>query len=231
MYALLRLLSFFTGSFLLCSTSVLAQQTVLNGPAGSIRFGESVTLLPNGNYVVTDTGWSSGSLVSIGAVYLYEGASNQIISVLKGTSEGSRVGSGGVKVLPNGNYVVSSPFWSNGNLVRCGAVTYCNASTGINGTISNSNSLVGSQSGCQAGSGGITLLPNGNFVVLSPNWTSGPPANYVGAVTWVNGTTGLTGNISVTNSVVSNTSYNNLSNGGITVLSNGNYLIRNPYWT
>ena len=61
------------------------------------------------------------------------------------------------------------------------AVTWANGSTGLTGTVSPSNSLVGDQGaefgggggGDQVGIGGIVPLVNGNYVVESPYWSNG----------------------------------------------------------
>ena len=58
-----------------------------------------------------------------------------------------RWANGIVTALSNGNYVVDSPYW-NGDR---GAVTWGNGSTGISGTISAANSLVGSNPGDEVG--------------------------------------------------------------------------------
>ncbi len=50
------------------------------------------------------------------------------------------MGIGGITALTNGNYVVDSSLWNNGT----GAVTFGNGMTGVMGTISSANSLVGS---------------------------------------------------------------------------------------
>ena len=86
------------------------------------------------------------------------------------------MGSGGITVLTNGNYVVSSPFWSSGTAYSqngVGAVTWCSQVTGCNGTVSASNSLVGGSHGDLVSSGGVTALTNGNYVVSSPQWDNG----------------------------------------------------------
>ncbi|HAG84181.1 MAG TPA: hypothetical protein DCL61_24250, partial [Cyanobacteria bacterium UBA12227] len=64
-----------------------------------------------------------------------------------------------------------------------GAVTWGNGSTGITGTVTQSNSLVGTQRGDQVGSGGVVALTNGNYVASSPDWNNGGISR-VGAVTW-----------------------------------------------
>ena len=48
--------------------SVNAAQIDIPGPAGSGAFGTTVTVLPNGNIVVTDP---NGPVSNVGAVYLY----------------------------------------------------------------------------------------------------------------------------------------------------------------
>ena len=116
------------------------------GPAGSGTFGSTVTVLPNGNIVVTDPTYSIPSgAANVGAVYLYDGATLAMISTLKGSTADDQVGNGGITVLTNGNFVVSSPSWDNPSPVAAdaGAVTWCSATTGCNGTVSAANSLVG----------------------------------------------------------------------------------------
>ena len=49
-----------------------------------------------------------------------------------------------------------------------GAVTWGNGMTGIKGVVSATNSLVGSKSDSFVGSGGVTILTTGNYVVSSP---------------------------------------------------------------
>src|SRR5262249_18743253 len=83
-----------------------------------------------------------------------------------------RVGDAGVfpaaiVLLKNGNYVVLSPSWSGDR----GAATWGNGTTGVSGTISDANSLLGGKR--------ATPLSNGNYVVGSS-----------GRATWVKGTTG-----------------------------------------
>jgi hypothetical protein len=89
----------------------------------------------------------------------------------------------GVTALSNGNYVVSGPGWNGGR----GAATWGDGSTGVSGTVSAANSLVGTNDGDRVGSGSVTALSNGNYVVTSPGWNGGR-----GAATWGSGTTGRT---------------------------------------
>jgi len=140
------------------------------GPPGSGEFGTIVTVLPNGNLVVTYPYYDSGSLTDVGAVYLYDGTSGALISTLTGSTAGDLVGFFGVIVLANGNYVVRSPWWDNGAAMDAGAATWGSATTGVSGTVSAANSLVGSTVEDMVGSR-VTALPNGNYLVSSPGGT------------------------------------------------------------
>jgi len=124
-------------ALLLLALPVFAAQTDIHGPLGSSAFGASVTVLPNGNFVVTDP---SGPVSNVGAVYLYN-PNGTLISTLMGSSVNDQVGSFGVTVVGGSNFVVKSPGWNNG----AGAATWVNGSTGTGPGItlvSASNSLV-----------------------------------------------------------------------------------------
>jgi hypothetical protein len=217
-----------------------AIQIDIVGPAGSGAFGTSVTVLPSGNIVVTDPYYDDGATEDVGAVNLYDGATGALISTLTGSTAGDQVGCGSydcrfsVTVLSNGNYVVRSGNWDNGEIVDAGAVTWGNGTTGISGVVSAANSLVGSTAGDRVGDSGfpwVTALSNGNYVVGSPYWDNGGTAD-AGAVTWGNGTTGTSGAVSAANSLVGSTANDRLgsTSGALTALSSGNYLVGSPYW-
>ncbi len=150
-----------------------ATQFDIHGPAGSVSFGRTVAALPNGNFVVTDPDYDGGIGVQVGAVYLYNGDSGALISTLTGMTAGDRIGSGGITVLSNGNYVVRSPNWDNGTAVDAGAVTWGSGTSGVSGVVSVANSLVGSTSYDRVGEYGVTSLSNGNYTVSSSRWDNG----------------------------------------------------------
>jgi hypothetical protein len=56
----------------LTTSAQAATQIDIVGPTGSGQFSTSVTVLSNGNFVVTDPGFDSRA-TDIGAVYLYNG--------------------------------------------------------------------------------------------------------------------------------------------------------------
>ncbi len=217
---------------LLSATAHAATQVYMQGPLGSGEFGHSVTVLPNGNFVVTDPNFDqiSPPAADVGAVYLFtpEGAP---ISTLYGSNANDRVGFTGVRVLANGHFVVLSTKW---NMDR-GAVTWGSATTGFIGggsvVVSAANSLVGNAANDIVGNAGVFPLTNGHYVVCSPNWDSTAPAVMnVGAVTWGSGVIGVTGPVSIVNSLVGTTANDNVGNLSVIALTNGNYMVHSYSW-
>ena len=155
-------------------------------------------------------------------------ASNSLIgsTISDQVSKNQTILNEGVTALTNGNYVVSSFNWDNGAAQDAGAVTFANGLTGITGVVSPSNSLVGTTAGDFISVRGITVLSNGNYVVISPGWN----ANNFGAVTLGNGETGIVGAISASNSLVGSSSNDNVGSGGVTAVANGNYIVSSSVW-
>ena len=157
--------------------------------------------------------WGNGSSGVSGVV----SSANSLV----GTTLGDQVGSGGLEILPNQNYLVRSPAWSDSR----GAVTWADGSSGVKGEISSANSLVGSQPFDEVGFGGITPLSNSNYLVRSQRW-----AVNRGAVSWGSGSAPLAGEVSASNSLVGENSGDFVGSGGITSLANGNFVVSSPSW-
>lgn len=206
---------------------VCAAQVDISGPAGSVAFGTSVTVLPNGNFVVTDP---NGPVLGVGAVYLYS-PSGALISTLTGSSANDHVGRDGIVVVGANNFVVISTSWENAGASYAGAVTWVNGSTGLSGVVSASNSLVGTTASDRVGYNGVTTLSNGNYVVASAYWNNGVANGNYGAVTWGNGNSGIAGSVSSSNSLIGTASYDVVGVGGVTALSNGNYVVASYSWS
>lgn len=193
-----------------------------------------VTVLANGNYVVGSYNWTNGTGTSLGAATWCNGTTGRVGHVstansLFGAWGGDLMGvPGSIVPLTNGNYVVVTKNWDNGPISDAGAVTFCNGATGTSGILSTANSLVGANPNDQVGYGGVTPLANGNFVVSSPNWRNGPAAT-AGAATWVNGSTGLIGEVSTANSLVG-TQANDQVGTVVTALTNGHYMVGSSSW-
>lgn len=213
-------------------TGLVSAANSLIGTSANDQVG-GVHALTNGNYVVTATSWDMGGVVDVGAVVWGDGTFGTVgaitsINSLHGSVANDGVGSSGITVLSNGNYVVNSPSWDNGLAVNAGAVTWGNGMGGTTGQISDSNSLVGNTTHSNLEMGIIVRsLGNGNYVVSKPNWNGNGP--FSGAVTWGDGWGGTTvGVISATNSLVGN-SLNGVGQS-VTILPNGNYVVSSPRW-
>ncbi|MGG7666153.1 T9SS type A sorting domain-containing protein [Dyadobacter sp. BHUBP1] len=188
----------------------------------------SIIVLSNGNFVISNREYDEGGKANIGIVYLFNGQTKKLISALKGSNANDQVGDR-LFALPNGNFVVVSSYWDNGAITDVGAVTWVNGVTGLNGVVNPANSLIGNVASDVVGTNGITVLPNGNYLVKSYSLKA-PGKLAVGAVTWCNGNTGLTGNVSTANSLVGANQGDALGYLDILVLSNSNYVVPCPGW-
>ncbi len=215
-------------AILMFAMNVLAQKTTITGPAGSGQYGKTVVILSNGNYVVTDPLYDEGAIADVGAVYLYDGATHAQLSILKGSATGDQVGSGVIRALPNGNFVVSSPNWNNETLIKVGAVTWRNGTSIGTEIVSATNSLIGRSPNDQISSGSIIPLVNSNYVVRSPLWDNGNISD-AGAATWGDGNIGTSGIVSINNSLVGTHAGDKVGEFSFG-LSNGNYFVRSIRW-
>jgi hypothetical protein len=212
-------------------SGVVGAANSLVGSTSSDQIGSGgIVQLAGGNYVVLSPVWNNGAAIDAGAA-TWGSATSGVSGVLSsanslvGTTSNDQIGFSGVTQLGSSAYLVSSPDW-NGD---AGAVTWANASTGISGNVGSGNSLVGSSSADRIGSGGITILTNGNYVVRSPLWNNGGTAD-AGAVTWADKTTGRTGVVGVSNSLIGSRTNDQVGSSGVTVLTNGNYVVRSSSW-
>jgi hypothetical protein len=193
-----------------------------------------ITVLTNSNYVVRSFSWDRGSIVDAGAATWASGFGPTTGAVsadnsLVGSSDFDVVGSFGIVALTNGNYVVRSQVWNNGDVEDAGAVTWGDGTTGITGEINAGNSLVGTQAFDRVGSGDVRALADGDYVVTSFEWDNGLLQD-AGAVTLADGDTGVTGAVSSANSLVGTHAFDQLGSGGITELANGDVVVRSPQY-
>lgn len=213
---------------------VTASNSLIGARAGDFVGSGGVTALANGHYVVSSPSWDNGLIINAGAVTWCDGTGPTSTAVsftnsLVGSTTSENAGSDGVVVLANGNYLVRTPNWDNGSATSAGAITFGNGVGGTAGIISSANSLVGSSTNDDVGGWGVVALSNGNYVVQSPYWNSDSMLD-VGAITWGNGSTGISGVVSSSNSLVGGTSGDRIGTDGVIALSNGNYVVRSADW-
>jgi hypothetical protein len=221
-----------------CTGVISAANSLVGSHAGDqvgyavTAFGE-LSVLANGSYLVSSPFWAgnAGSVTLCGGTTGCTGVVSAANSLV-GSQPNDYVGGGGagdgVLMLPNSDYVASSPNWANGPAANAGAVTLCSGTTGCTGTVTPSNSLVGTQADDEVGMV-VYLLTNGHYVVASRFWANGT-AKEAGAVTWCNGTTGCTGPVSAANSLVGGTAADAVGWGLGRPLTNGNYVVMAPFW-
>ena len=220
------------------AAGIVGAVSITNSLVGSTtndNVGERVYALGNGDFVVTSPRWSNAGTAQAGAVTWGDGVAGIVAAVspansLVGTNLGDLVGTDGIAALPNGGYVVASAFW-NGSGIQRGAASWSPGGSPITGTISATNSLIGSNDYDRVSEYGVPVaLVNGDYVVSSWDWANGG-AMSAGAVTWARGNTGLAGTVSLQNSLTGTQGNDQVGYGEVRSLSDGNYLIYSPYWS
>ena len=198
-------------------------------PSEHNGFGQTIVALSTGNVAITSPQADIGGVADCGAVYLFNGSTGTLISTLTGTTANDLIGNGGITPLANGNFVIRSQNWDHRDTPDVGAVTWANGNTGITGTVSETNSLIGTTTHDLVGLSGVTALPNGHYIVCSAAWDHGA-ATDAGAATWADGTTGITGPVSTENSLTGSAANHLVGSGGAVALADGDYLILSPAW-
>lgn len=183
--------------------------------------------LPNGDYVAVDPYWngSRGAVTHIPAATGRVGNISAFTSLI-GSTANDQIGLQSWRILSNGNYVVRSPNWDNGATVDAGAVTWCHGSTGCQGTVSNTNSLVGTNANDRIGgfNTGIRALKNGTYVLLAPYWNGSR-----GIARFCGNAEGCTGDVLAADGLTG-TSANDQVGADALALSNGNFVVQSSNW-
>jgi filamentous hemagglutinin family protein len=189
-------------------TGVVSGSNSLLGGIAPFALGTSSS--PSTKFVAAIPSANGGT----GALMLLDASSATIPTVINastalvGGSASDAIGSGGFVSLGNGSAVYMSPGW-NGNEGAATLVNAANASTRLLGTVSSSNSLVGSSANDQVSSDGVVpVSTSGYWAVVSTHWNGEE-----GAVTIFNGSGDVTGVVSSANSLVGSTAGDNIGNG------------------
>ncbi len=217
----------FSGSVRLIngSTGVQIGSTLAGDVPNDLLGSSGVTALSNNNYVIASGFDDENGIINAGSVRLMNGSTGvQIGSTLTGDVIDDQLGEGrfghrGVTALSNNNYVIASPNDDENGLSDAGSVRLVNGSSGVQ----IGSTLAGNVAGDFLGSGGVTALANNNYVIASPNDDENGLTD-AGSVRLVNGTSGL--QIGATLSGDNTSDF--LGNGGVTALSNNNYVIASP---
>lgn len=122
------------------SLSSFAQFKHIKGPSENGQFGSSIVVLPNGNYAVSDPKYDEGGLQDIGAVFVYNGKTHELIASLKGSSTNDLVGQW-IHHHHDNTIAIVSYYWNDGK----GAITFFPIEEGKHWKVNASNSLVGTK--------------------------------------------------------------------------------------
>lgn len=146
---------------------------------------DTVIPLSNGNFVLISIDDDVSGVTDAGSVALYSGTTGaQIGATFAGDDALDRFGKGGVIELTNGNLVIASYYDTTG-VASGGSVILVDGTTGTQ----LGSTLEGDTADDRLGSGGVTALTNGNYVVASPYDDVAAVTN-AGSVRLMNGTTG-----------------------------------------
>lgn len=162
MKSILPLVCLLSGIFF----SASAQVVHINGPAGSESFGQSVVCFADGNFAVTDPMYDENGKEDIGAVFIYDGKTLEVIATLKGKTSNDRIGSS-IFLLNDNRLFVVSPFWGNGK----GAITLLDNKVNSPVEVNESTSLVGVQTS-DIGTLSLQVLPDKDYVIRIPGWNN-----------------------------------------------------------
>ncbi|MFQ3229888.1 beta strand repeat-containing protein [Reinekea sp.] len=157
---------------------------VVGNDASDQLGSDGVTLLANDNYVIISPAERNSGLANAGSVRLIDGSTGLQTSALFGDQSNDAIGSDGVTVLDNGNYVVVSSADNNGLISNAGSVRLMNGITGVQISV-----LEGDAANLALGGSGVKALSNNNYVVASPNDSAGGLISS-GSVRLFNGSTG-----------------------------------------
>ena len=188
--------------------------------AAGNKFGSLTVILANGNIVVTSPEDSSVASNS-GAVHLYDPYKKILIKSIYGDNANDFLGQTSITALTNNNFVIASKLDGVGGVSGVGSVMLINGATGSQ----IGSTFVGNTASDQLGFS-IKALPNNNFVIASPydDVGAGPSVVNAGSVILVSGTTGA----QIGSTFAGNATNDYLGNGGVTALTNNNFVINSP---
>lgn len=134
-----------------------------------------------------------------------------------------------VTVLPDGHIVISVPDANRNPAVQVGAVAFRRSDQPLTGWLDPENALYGGVELDRVGSGGVRVLADSGYLVLSPN-VDLPGLVDAGAATIGSAGVGVSGLVSAANSRVGRAAGDRIGSGGATALKNGGAVVLSPQW-
>ncbi len=197
----------------------------LAGEGGADFAGSSyISAVGDNNFVIVLPSNREAGIFSAGSVRLVNGVTGEQIGVaLAGDSINDQLGSGGITVLENNNFVIVSPNDNESSIGGAGSVRLVNGETGVQ--ISN---LTGNSLNDRLGSRGIIALGNNNFVIVSSDDDEGGVVD-AGSVKLVNGETGVQIGETFAGDIEDDQLGAGLGVVGVIALANNNFVIASPF--
>ncbi|MCP5260626.1 MAG: filamentous hemagglutinin N-terminal domain-containing protein [Rhodoferax sp.] len=210
-------------------TGAVSAANSLVGSQANDRVGDTgFEYIDGTRYLIVNTRWNNDT----GAVTWVDSNAPPIgvISTnnsLVGSAPGDEVGSGWFEDFGFGKIAVFSPDWNAAK----GAVSWIGTTTGGNGVVDATNSLVGTNDGDRVGGfSQYSYLSGSRVAILSEDWANTPAAPQAGAVTWVDASVGLVGAVGAGNSLVGSQSNDRVGSDGITWLDGTHVAVVSPQW-
>ncbi|MEQ9622311.1 beta strand repeat-containing protein [Coleofasciculus chthonoplastes] len=152
------------GTVILADGTTGAEISRISGTNPDDNFGNSgITDLSNGNYVFGNPNADIEGVQNAGTVILANGTTGTEIDRISGTNPDDFFGNGDIRILSDGNYVFANPNADIGGVVDAGTVILADGTTG-----KEISRISGTNQNDRFGSGEITGLSNGNYLVTSP---------------------------------------------------------------
>ncbi|HSX59098.1 MAG TPA: hypothetical protein VLF18_02755 [Tahibacter sp.] len=145
--------------------------------------GSRAVPLDNGKYVMLTVGWDDGANVDVGAVTVLDGSGPSVgrvtaMNSLVGSSYGDNVGFFAL-ALEHGRFVTTTPNFSLPPPdFGVGAVVWADTNRPVVGRVTPQNALHGTYNGQWLGALTPLLLPNGDFITMTPTTSPWGPRGW-----------------------------------------------------
>lgn len=212
------------GRFWLINGATKAEISTFSIDQAELYLGrQGVFDLKNGNFAVVSSAHNNNGLANVGSVMIFNGTTGaQVGSTIFGDNADDYLGTEGLTVLDNGNFVIASAFDDINGAINAGSVMLIDGATGTQiGT-----SITGSNTNDNLSNNGVFKLNGSNNYVVASSEVDVNGVSNAGSVILVNGDTGVKINIDTGNDT--NDAYGRKGDYetlGVIPLANGNYLI------
>jgi len=252
----------FLGTGLAAVGSVSASNSIVGSTANDRIGAYGVDLLgDSGVASIRSHIWNNSGAADAGAVTLIDLAAGTFLGTattavgavsasnsITGSTANDNVGKNGVYLLgDSGVAYIRSDFWNNTGAAGAGAVTLIDLSAGTFlgtglaavGSVSASNSILGSTADDRIGTYGVSLLGDSGIAFIRSYYWNDTGAADAGAVTLIDLSAGTflgtsttaVGAVSASNSIIGSTVNDNIGKGGVNLLGDsGVAYIRSQEW-